>query len=110
MDDETLNELFSNDKTAFIQALLEEFGIDAVANAYSSVNKINGIKLELVHATGGGEGEGEHVERVVKVTKDDQSFFVEFTGSYSSYCGTEYDDVFIFVEPREVLVTQYFPI
>lgn len=110
MDDETLNELFSNDKTAFIQALLEEFGIDEVANANYSVNKINGIKLELVDETGGHEGGGENVERVVKITKGDQSFFVQFTGSYTSYNGTEYDDVFIFVKPREVLVTQYFPI
>lgn len=55
----------------------------------------------------GGEGQGETYYSVWKfVSKDDEVAFVQFDGSYQSYCGSEFDDYF-FVKPKQVEVTQY---
>lgn len=67
--------------------------------------------LKLVHSVGGGEGEGELVERVIKVsTHRDVLGYVQINGYYMSYDGTTWDDPseFEIVYPKEVVVVQYF--
>lgn len=73
-------------------------------------NALNALDIEESEAEqNGGEGEGEHYNRVVKFTQGDTEVYFDFYGSYSSYGGTEYEG-FNQVEPREVLVTQFFAV
>jgi hypothetical protein len=73
-----------------------------------------GFSFESVYEEGGYEGGGEHAEHVFKVTNPALDGFVPFyfrtVGFYSSYNGTDWNDSFTIVEPREVVVTQYFPV
>lgn len=57
----------------------------------------------------GGEGLGEEYWSVYSFTKDDTTVYIKFDGWYQSYNGSEYQEWF-FVEPKEVVVTQYFPV
>lgn len=57
----------------------------------------------------GGEGEGNECWKVYSFTDGTDKMHVQFYGYYSSYTGSEYEGWF-FVEPREVMVTQYFEI
>lgn len=64
------------------------------------------LKHEAQH---GGEGEGEDYWSVYSFTKGDEKVYVKFNGYYQSYNGSEFDQWF-YVEPKQVLVTQYFPV
>jgi hypothetical protein len=69
-------------------------------------------KLEYAYVDGyGGEGQGEDYWHVYKFTdvETKESCLVKFDGSYYSYNGSSFDRWF-FVEPREVVVTQFFEI
>lgn len=55
----------------------------------------------------GGEGEGDDFWTVYSFTLDTEKVFVQFDGWYASYNGSEYSEWF-FVQPKEVMVTQYF--
>jgi hypothetical protein len=57
----------------------------------------------------GGEGEGDSYWSVYSFTDGDNVVYVQFDGWYASYNGSTYDEWF-FVEPKEVLVTQYFKV
>ncbi len=59
----------------------------------------------------GGEGCGDNYWVVYKFepVNGDPAFYIKFDGWYQSYNGSEYDDWF-YVEPKEVTVTQYFPV
>ena len=63
---------------------------------------------ELVYSEGGGEGEGEHVDRVYKVTIGTEFLYLRRTGHYDSYNGIDWNNDWAVVYPREVVVTQYF--
>lgn len=67
------------------------------------------LYVQLVHSLGGGEGDGEYVERVfaIKDEKDEVLHYLRITGYYSSYSGTDWDDKWVEVEPYEVVVTKY---
>lgn len=70
-----------------------------------------GHYLLIVDETGGGEGGGEYVERIIGIHTGDKACtsFVQFTGCYYSNDGTYWDDDQIKrVYPREVTVIQYF--
>ncbi len=71
---------------------------------------LDGSSVSRVQCIGGGEGEGEEVDWVYKIKVEGQDFFLRATGSYYSHDGTYWSGEFEFVEPREVLVTQYFTI
>lgn len=68
-----------------------------------------GLVLKCVESEGGGEGEGESVSRVYAVVKNGIEI-AHFTtnGYYSSDYGTDWDDIYTTVYPRQVVVTQYF--
>jgi hypothetical protein len=57
----------------------------------------------------GGEGQGEDFWTVYSFTKGNEKVLVQFDGWYQSYNGSEYTEWF-FVEPKEVVVTQYFKV
>jgi hypothetical protein len=54
----------------------------------------------------GGEGMGESYWGVWKISRQNDIAYVKFDGSYYSYQGSTFDSWF-FVEPQQVLVTQY---
>lgn len=61
---------------------------------------------DLVVETGGGEGEGEYVERVVFFK--DHNFYAQRMGHYSSYEGTDWDEYeWTKVTPKEKTITVY---
>ena len=57
----------------------------------------------------GGEGQGDEYWSVYKFTKNSESVFVKFDGSYSSYDGSYYEDWY-FVESKMVEVCRFFRI
>jgi hypothetical protein len=67
------------------------------------------LRAKVVYANGGGEGGGDHVERVLSIIdeKDEAIYHLRITGFYSSYNGTDWDDEWEEVEPYEVTVTKY---
>jgi hypothetical protein len=74
---------------------------------------ILGLTLDMVHEEGGYEGGGEHAEFVMAIKHDkDILFHVRYCGFYYSYDGTTWDELSEgeIVEPREVVVTQYFAV
>jgi hypothetical protein len=101
--------------------------LDAVLAAHdleqSDVGEMDGLELDglqliEVSSEGGCEGGGEHAEvtfaiaakgRVAKDGRVEGALaYVETTGYYSSDYGTEWDNGFYVVEPRDVTVVQYF--
>lgn len=81
---------------------------------------VHGIALKTVESEGGGEGGGDSVTRVYEVLKNvtpgkkrgfeggETICFLRSCGYYSSEEGTEWDNDFDRVYPRQVVVTQYF--
>lgn len=70
---------------------------------------VDGIYIKIVDSEGGGEGEGDYVHRIWGVFKGGNTLsHIRVTGYYQSYNGTEYNDDWTLVVPRDVLVTQYF--
>lgn len=72
-----------------------------------------GLETELVHSVGGYEGGGEDVVRVIHLVdkKNNKEAYIQYEGWYASYHGTEFEcgiNDFTIVEPKEVVVTQYF--
>lgn len=90
-------------------SITDVYEIECLKYVVDVVDVVDGINLELVDSEGGGEGEGSHVHRVFAINEHGNVIsYIRVTGYYESYCGTEYNDDWTFVEPREVKVTQYF--
>lgn len=71
---------------------------------------VQGVKLDLVHSEGGGEGGGEYVERVyalIEHSTGETLSFVRQTGSYYSHDGIYWDGELEQVFPHQVMVTEY---
>lgn len=60
-------------------------------------------KMEFASSHGGGEGEGEYVERVVRFG----DVHIRYTGYYDSNNGMEFDGGFEYVLPRRTLKMVY---
>jgi hypothetical protein len=54
----------------------------------------------------GAEGDGAEMYGTFKIKTEQEEVYVEFSGRYSSWDSSSYDD-FYFVQPEEVMVTQY---
>lgn len=108
--------LILEDPNAFIGKLKEDTGhsdseiADETSMRNDEVAIIDGVTVQykLVHSNGGGEGEGEHVERVLEFKVGKQVTFLRTTGFYSSYNGTDWSEEWSVVYPRQVVITQYF--
>ena len=62
---------------------------------------------EEVDSEGGNEGEGEYCHKIILFKEE--NIFIKIQASYYSYEGVELDYAEVYeVEPREVVVTQYF--
>ena len=62
---------------------------------------------EEVDSEGGYEGEGEYCHKIILFKEE--NIFIKIQASYYSYGGVEFDYAEVYeVEPREVVVTQYF--
>lgn len=68
---------------------------------------IKGLDKKEVVNIGGGEGEGEHVERVVHVHFPGHDLYIRYTGFYCSQEGTEWNSDFEQVFPRRIIATTY---
>lgn len=66
----------------------------------------DGGAVSVVDSEGGYEGAGEYAHIVFRVKYKSETYYVMFTGSYSSWTDTEWDEP-KFVEPYEVTVTKY---
>lgn len=86
--------------------IAEDYGYDDELTKFKQALQAAGISYEE-EAQHGGEGEGEDFWTVYSFTKAGEKVFVQFDGWYQSYNGSEYTEWF-FVEPKEVVVTQYF--
>ena len=67
-----------------------------------------GITVQFVDCFG-GEGMGDDYWSVYSFTDGDTVVYVQFDGWYASYNGSGHSEWF-FVEPKEVVVTQFFKI
>lgn len=102
----------------FLQAFLEKLGDGLDTTNVGDIEELNsgdsvdGIHIELVHEEGGHEGGGEHVERVFAIHAPGHEIlgYMRVTGYYASYNGTDYNDDWTLVAPREVVVTEYYDI
>ena len=54
----------------------------------------------------GSEGDGAEMYRTFKIKTGQEECYVEFSGRYSSWDSSNYDD-FYFVQPEEVMIIQY---
>jgi hypothetical protein len=73
--------------------------------------KFEDIKITVTHLDNyGGEGQGENFWSVYQFTRrGEEALYIQFQGYYMSYDGATFHEYF-FVEPRQVMVTQYFQI
>ena len=54
----------------------------------------------------GAEGDGAEMYRTFKIKTEQEEVYVEFSGRYSSWDSSYYDE-FYFVQPEQVMITQY---
>ena len=122
---ETLAALVATDPVAAVKVIVchGEDGVDSLRTSeiveyaenfhskYRPSEPFLGHYLLIVDETGGDEGGGEYVERIIGIHTGDKAgtSFVQITGCYYSNDGTYWDDDQIKrVYPREVTVIQYF--
>ncbi len=81
---------------------IEEIGVSSVG--YEDFDEKD-LPLKLVHSVGGGEGDGETVVRVF----EHNGIFIQLTGWYASYHGTDWDEEITQVFPKQKTITVYEP-
>lgn len=92
----------ANIKPEDLQDIIEgygssEFTLEFLETLVGNVEEVNSI--------GGGEGEGDYVERVYHFK--DHNVYIKITGFYSSYNGTDWGEHFREVKPKEKVVTVF---
>lgn len=103
-------DLANTNPNALVQALFDTYDLrPSQVGEGDTPDFDHGISLTEVDSEGGYEGGGSHVESV-QALKVDGTVLLHFriTGFYESYNGTEWEDGFQIVYPRQVTVTQYF--
>lgn len=78
---------------------------DSKQTNFASTLDSLGIHEKIVEQHG-GEGEGDMYYSVWSFTKDSETVYVQFDGSYQSYNGAEFDSWF-FVEPESYTAIRY---
>ena len=83
------------------------------SNLYSNITEYFDGELDgTVHvvvtseSSRGAEDDGAEIYRTFKIKTETEECYVEFSGRYSSWDSSSYDD-FYFVQPVQVMVTQY---
>ena len=112
----SLIQTIANNPGAFIERVKEHFDASEgdVAELYFNQDdcfEVDGetAYFRLAYREGGGEGEGEYVERVLGVKVGSEEIFLRTTGFYESYNGTEWSCEWVQVFPQEVTVVRYAP-
>jgi hypothetical protein len=112
MTEAEAHELAKNDPIEWVKTAMRTDGYDCASDysySYRGMKTHHGMYIKLVNSVGGTEGGGEYAERtfaVRNVIGDTDVFYFEMAGSYDSYEGTEWDDIYL-VTPVQVMVTQY---
>jgi hypothetical protein len=103
--------LARTDVSGFIKLLKEHNNVSSDDQLeYLKKVVIDGETFDFtcVYREGGGEGEGEFIERVYEVKKDGQTLnFIRTRGFYDSYDGIEWGHLYDEVRPVEVKVIRY---
>jgi hypothetical protein len=86
-----------------IKEKMQEIGVSDFCN--EDYDKTLLPKNKLVSSTGGHEGGGDYAERVFHFIED--NIYVEMTGYYSSYDGTDWDRHVEEVFPEEETIIVY---
>lgn len=85
---------------------LKEDGIKGYNFGYLEDDDVYGFgRCKLVGEEGGYEGGGEYVERVVYF--EDHNVYIRLTGTYYSYHGTDWNDDYTQVVPKEKTIIVY---
>lgn len=87
-----------------LKAKVKKIGVAKIGNDDFDQNELN---IRLVHEEGGGEGEGEHVERVFEHDDNGKLIYFRITGFYSSYEGIDWDTDVEKVKPVLKTITVY---
>ena len=103
-----LEELATTNPGAFLSELFVGHDLHDFMDWGRMTKELKGFSVQIVESVGGDEGEGEHVRRVLKISKDGFETFIATHGYYESYNGITWDDTYTTVYPRQVVVTQYF--
>lgn len=113
-DEKTADELkvfAATEPKQFVREVLNYLDVGTDCDELESMkmkNALHHFTMPCVHSEGGGEGEGEYVERVFAVKDGDEALvYFRITGFYSSYNGTDWDDGFSIVEPYQKTITLY---
>ena len=117
---EELAQLAAEDPLKWVQVHTEDNGRDPTNYGYCkkyNTHDTGGFVLIQVDSNGGTEGGGEHADvtfaiapvggKAVKGRVDGAVAYVEWSGYYESNSGTEWDEAYYLVEPRDVMVVQY---
>jgi hypothetical protein len=107
--------LIEADSESYFKQFFESLKLEAryieEAFEYGAKPAVNGFTLKLVYSEGGGEGEGEQVERVYALIETDNAdthlAYCELDGAYYSHDGLYWDAMPYVVYPREVVVIKY---
>ena len=115
------NGLLKTDPVAFVSEFINELGynvreVDAYRpNRWSRdrrQGRVGEFILTEVDSTGGGEGDGEHMDIVFSISDGTPENTVHFQvrGVYNSWAASEWDNTFDIVEQREVTITKWMSI
>ncbi len=81
----------------------QDFDDEITNEEYLNLQKL--YNYQLVHSVGGGEGEGDMVQRIFYF--EQWNTYLAFTGYYSSYHGTDWSNYIGIVKPVDRIVTVY---
>jgi hypothetical protein len=113
MSEELTKKFAKKDPVAFVTALIRSLGYStnqAGRYKYKSDLEHDDFTMKLV-AEDGGEGDGAPISLVFEVQENGKHvLYFEVTGTYSSWADTEYDSDIVIVKPKQVKVTQWFPV
>jgi hypothetical protein len=82
------------------------------AEIYLDGTGVLGLYLKVVYQKCGHDGNGgNHTEMIFAVSDNNNVLtYLQITGYYDSYIGTEWGDEVVVVYPREIIKIQYFPL
>lgn len=97
----------SNVNNSFFHSEVDESRKYLDKKVVEFLQKLDSEGIEFQHVSNfGGEGQGNDFWSVYKFSKNEEVVNIKFNGWYASYSGSEFDSI-KFVEPKQVMITQY---
>lgn len=87
------------------QLIGHEDSVDDLIASLTESNHETFGEIEVIHEEGDCEGGGDHSEKVFHFK--DHNVFIRVTGFYSSYNGTDWENDWTEVSPKEKTITVY---